>query len=189
MECGEYGRREFLSNLCQCLGIEAVRKYSTSDDSIIQAIADFFNQRAAIRPLLILDEADKLKPTAIRVLIPLYNKCEDRLGLLVCGCDNLETEFQRGVRYNKKGYDEMSSRFGRKFIHLPGCTEGDISRLCQANGISSTKQQKAVFEESEPINTFVGNQAIKVIHDLRRVRRIIERKLRENTKQLEAVAA
>ena len=188
LACREWGRREFLFRLCQCLGIDSERKYSTSDDGMIEAISDFFNQRSGIRPLLILDEADKLKPFALRSLIPIYNECENRLGLVICGCDNLEMEFNRGVRYNKKGYDEMASRFGRKFIHLTGCTEGDVSRICAANGITSGKAQKAIFEECDPIATYINNQNIKVVHDIRRIRRIVERELMK-TPRLEGVTA
>ena len=71
----------------------------------------------------------------------------------------------------------MASRFGRKFVHLPGCTEGDVARICQSNGINNVKQQKTIFEECEPTSTFINNQNIKVVHDIRRIRRIVEREL------------
>lgn len=187
LECSEWGRREFLFNLCQCLGIDSERKYSTSDDSLIQLISDFFNQRAALRPLLILDEADKLKPFAFRTLIPLYNRCEDRLGVVILGCDHLEKLFARGIKLNVKGFDELSSRFGRKFIHLSGCTLGDVAAICSANGITSQKQQKAIFEECEPTSTYENNQNIKVVHDLRRVKRCVIKALLENQKTPVAV--
>jgi DNA transposition AAA+ family ATPase len=180
LECMEWNRREFLIQLCRTLGISIERNHALSDQNeMVTEIAEFFNQRAAIKPLLILDEADKLKPAALRTLIPLYNLCESRLGLAICGTDNLEKEMKTGVRHQLKGYDELSSRFGRRFIHLPGATEGDVSKICTANGIADKKVHKLIFEECETVRGFVENQEVKVTHDLRRVRRIIERKLLE----------
>ena len=177
IECREWNKKEFLYKLCQTLGIEADKRYNSNLDVMLQDVTDFFNIRASQSPLLILDEADKLKSAALRLLIPLYNECEGKMGLVICGTENLKKDLERGVKYSVKGYDELHSRFGRRLVQLSGCTEGDIKSICEANGITDKRLQKQIFDESEPQAVLQENTMIKVVHDLRRVRRIIEREL------------
>jgi hypothetical protein len=177
LECREWGRKDFLQQLASTCGIDIERLNAFQTDAIIKDIADFFNQRAHIKPLLILDEADKLKPAAIRVLIPLYNLCEGQMGVVICGTDNLEKEFKNGVKHNSKGFDELHSRFGRKFTHLRGADLNDVMAICNANGIKSKDTQRAIFQECEPYSIMVDSRPLPVVQDLRRVRRCIEREL------------
>jgi type II secretory pathway predicted ATPase ExeA len=128
-----------------------------------------------MKPLLIIDEADKLRPAALRSLIPLYNNLEGQLGLVIMGTDNLEKEIKRGVKFNQKGMDEIDSRFGRNFIHLMGATKNDVVRICEANGITDKALAAALFKECEPRQVQVQGQHTLVIEDLRRLKRCVER--------------
>ncbi len=140
-------------------------------------VIDFFQQRAKYKPLLIIDEADKLRPAALRSLIPIYNELEEQLGMVIMGTDNLEKEVKRGVRFDKKGFDEIDSRFGRNFIHLVGATQKDVADICAANGITDTVLQTSIFKECEPRQIMVQNQPRTVVEDLRRVKRAVQREL------------
>ncbi len=60
-------------------------------------------------------------------------------------------------RLHKKGYKEIYSRLGRKFIELKGVGSTDVNQICQANRITDKAQIKEIFEDSE--------------FDLRRVKR------------------
>ncbi len=176
----EWTGRDFLNELCQRLSIDKGKGY-VKVDKLKEKVINFFLNRVGQRPLLIVDEADKLKPTAIRFFIDLYNDLEDKMGVVISGTENLEVTIKRGVRFNKMGYDEIDSRFGRNYIHLIGATKKDIQLICAANGITDSKKAIAVFEECEPISITVGNdhnrRQIKVVEDMRRVKRVIKREL------------
>jgi type II secretory pathway predicted ATPase ExeA len=177
IECREWSRKEFLLQLCKSIGINTLEKGYKSLDDLLEMVIQYFATKTGDAPLLLLDEADKLKPAALRVLIPLYNALNGKMGVVICGTDNLEKEIKSCARRNVKGYDEISSRFGRKFVHLVGATQKDVAAICAANGIEDAKLQYAIFQECEPRRIKVENTTIEIVDDLRRVRRVVEREL------------
>jgi len=181
IQCDEWAKREFLTELCVILGLEIPRGV-ISIYKMGQLVINFFKARADKKPLLIIDEADKLKPAALRFLISLFNALEDILGVVILGTEHLEKEIKKGVRLNKKGYDEIDSRFGRKYVHLFGNTKQDVQLICAANGITDTKQQNDIFKECGPIIKMVSKgQELKVVEDIRRIKRVVQRELKKVT--------
>jgi len=178
IHCREWSVKQFLRALAKTLGIEQPRGIITADE-LMELIIDFFLVRAGEHPLLIVDEADKLKGSALRMFIPLYNATEDRMGLVIMGTENLSEEIKRGVRYNKKGYDEIDSRLGRQFVRLYGANKQDVKRICIANGISNKRKQEDIWKECKPKEVSVAGQFVKMIDDLRRLKRVIQRELIE----------
>jgi DNA transposition AAA+ family ATPase len=176
LSCREWAKREFLQNLAQSLGLESGNK-AQSMDILLMAVTAFFKVRHAQRPLLILDEADKLKGPALRSLITLYNECEDTLGVVIVGTEHLAKQMQADARLSRKGADELLSRFGRRFINLVGATEADVAQICRANGLKENATIKAIFKECEPVNRILGGTNIQVVEDLRRVKRCVQREL------------
>ncbi|MBL7868851.1 MAG: ATP-binding protein [Flavobacterium lindanitolerans] len=176
IEANEWAKREFLMALALNLGIE-IPKGAVSVYQLGSKIVDFFNERAFMKPLLIIDEADKLKAPALRFLIPFFNKLEDKVGVVIAGTENLEKEINKGVKMASKGYDELASRFGRNFIHLIGATSKDIELICNANGITDKQTILKIFDECNPAPVVVNKQAFKVVEDMRRVKRVIKREL------------
>lgn len=182
IQAREWAKREFLVSLCQTLGIAVGKGYVTVD-KLGQKVIKFFNDRQGVKPLLIIDEADKLKPSALRYLVPLYNELEDKAAVVISGTDNLEAEIKRGVQYNRKGFDEIDSRFGRNFIHLVGATFNDIADVCKANGITDHEKHRIIFEDSGPTRISYRNKYVKVVEDLRRVKRAIKRELLRHNRE------
>jgi len=176
IHCREWTVKQFLSELARTLGLERPRGY-VSADGLLALIVDFFLVRAEFKPLLIIDEADKLKGSALRQLIPLYNATEDRLGVVILGTENLSEEINRGVRYNKKGYDEIASRLGRQFVRLYGANKEDVRRICAANGITSKRQQQSIWDECGPKEVQISGNFLPMVDDLRRLKRVIMREL------------
>ena len=189
IQAEEWSGRQFLMQIVRkTLGEAATKgKYRTNSE-IIQMIADYFNEMQFDNPVLIIDEADKLRPAALRMLIPLYNKTEERLGLIASGTENLEKEIKTGVRLAKKGYDELDSRFGRNFIYLNGITEDECSRICEANGITDPFAQSQIWTQLDKVEkktkirkrTGEKEEIITYAEDLRRLKRIIKRELLKN---------
>ena len=171
----EWNAHMFLIEVATEIGAEIPRGSYVKVNALIDAISDTFKRIAHQKPLLIIDQANSLKPSALRTFIHLFNQCEDILGLVILGTDNLETEIKRNVRLNKTGYDEFDSRFGRTYIHLIGATMADTRKICDVNGITDRDLQKTIFEKCEPTKMILedGN-SIRVIEDFRRIKRLVK---------------
>jgi hypothetical protein len=174
VECMEWTARQLLSKIGHEIGADFPKGYANID-AMIDAISETFKRMAAQKPLLIIDQANSLKTSALRTFIHLSDKNEDILGCVILGTENLEYEIKRGVRLNRLGYDEVDSRFGRKYIHLNGASLSDVCKICASNGISNQDVQKRIFEQSNPVRILTEDGRSKqVVQDLRRVKRLIK---------------
>lgn len=156
LQCSEYwNRKNFLEELMTQIGRD-YRGLRASDmvDDIIRQL------KKQHQPLIILDEADKLNDSVMYFFITIYNKLEDQCGIVLCATEYLEKKILKGVRMCRKGYNEIYSRIGRKFIHLNGVCSSDVMGICVANGVTEEKVIKKIWTECE--------------EDLRRVKRSIQ---------------
>jgi len=153
--CNEYWNRKlFLAELLTKMG----REYTgcTVGEMMNETVRGLKMQD---KPLIILDEADKLSDQVLYFFITLYNQLEDECGIMMTATSHLEKRIQRGINLNKKGYTEIWSRLGRKCVKLKGVTSADITAICEVNGITDSKLIDAIIIDSES--------------DLRRVKRKI----------------
>jgi len=118
-----------------------------------------YGLKTAENPILIFDEADKLSDAVLYNFISLYNQVEDECGIILCATNHLEKSLRRGVALNKKGYNEIWSRIGRRCIMLKGVAASDVVAVCEANGVTNQADIQEVIKDSEG--------------DLRRVKRKI----------------
>lgn len=153
--CNEYwNRKMFMQELLAAMGRDC------GGYTVGEMMSDIVrNLKVMESPLIIMDEADKLSDQVLYFFISLYNSLEGHCGIMMCATNHLEKRIKRGLKLNKKGYKEIYSRIGRKFIPLQGVCSSDIMQVCMANGIEDKKQIKEVIEDSE--------------YDLRRVARKI----------------
>ena len=187
LQAEEWSARQFIIELVKStIGISELKGSYKSIPKLIALVAQYFNHLTFSQPVLLIDEADKLRPAALRTLISLFNKTEDRLGLVMSGTENLEKEIENGVKLRKKGYDEISSRIGRTYIHLKGATENEVAAICGANNITETFIQKRIWDELEKVKkptrvrTKNGGERevyIEYLEDFRRLKRVIKREL------------
>lgn len=175
IDCKEWSGRAFLIEIVREIGAEMPKGYA-STNALVDCISEAVKRMAHQRPVIIIDQANSLKSSALRTFIHIFNQCEDILGLVALGTENLEYEIKRGVRLNKAGYDELDSRFGRKYISLIGSTLADTRKICDANGIPDKDMQKSIFDQCEPSKiTLSDGRRIDVIEDMRRLKRVIKR--------------
>ncbi|MBV7268406.1 AAA family ATPase [Winogradskyella luteola] len=111
-------------------------------------------------PLVILDQADKLKDPQLDLFMDFYNDLNGHCGFMISGVKALEKRILKGVHRQKIGYEEFYSRIGRKFIELDHITFKDVKLICNANGVDDDDEIQYIFNNCED--------------DLRRVRRDID---------------
>lgn len=121
-------------------------------------------------PLLVFDEADKLIESVFQYFISLYNKIEDKCGVVFLSTDYIKTRISRGLRCRKRGYKEFYSRIGRKYFELEDTTPRDVYAICAANGLSDRTDIDEVVKEANDCE-----------YDLRRVKKSIHRVKRTRT--------
>ena len=114
------------------------------------------------RPLLIFDEADKLRDDVLMYFITIYNELEDRCGIVFLSTDSIKRRMEIGVSYNKLGYNELYSRICRRFVPVKPATRQEVIAICRANGIEDRKAIHDVLAEADDAQ-----------YDLRRVKRSI----------------
>jgi len=153
--CNEYwNRKMFMQELLSEMGRDS------SGYTVGEMMSEIVSRLKVLeKPIIVMDEADKLSDNVLYFFISLYNKLEDHCGIMLCATDHLEKRIKRGLKLNKKGYKEIYSRIGRRFIPLRGVGSHDITQVCIANGVSETKKIKEIIAESD--------------YDLRRVKRMI----------------
>lgn len=153
--CNEFWNRKlFLAELLKAIGKDS--SGFTVGEMMDAVVTELKRQES---PLLILDEADKLSDQVLYFFITIYNQLEDECGIVLQATNHLEKRLLRGVHLNKKGYNEIWSRVGRRCIELKGVTADDIASICVANGVHDAKVIDKIIGDSES--------------DLRRVKRRI----------------
>jgi len=110
-------------------------------------------------PIIILDEADKLADNVLLFFITLYNELENHCGIVLMATHFLEKRIKRGVAMEKKGYREIYSRVGLRFIELETTSYSDVEKICNANGIEDPAVIRSISKDCDG--------------DMRRVRRLI----------------
>lgn len=155
LACAEFWRKKvFIQQLLKSLGES--HQGGTIEELMEIAISTLSKKE---KPLIVLDEADKLSDPVLYFFITLYNLLEGHCGLVMQSTKFLEKRIQRGLTLGKRGYEEIYSRLGRHFIRLNAIDEEDIALVCQANGVDNLATIRKIAKESD--------------YDLRMVRRAV----------------
>lgn len=161
IHCSEYfNRKTFLREILKAMGKDS-GGYTVTEmmETIIAEMMKLDN------PVIILDEADKLSDQVLYFFISLYNSLEGKCGLVLMATDFLRKRVERGLRLGKRGYREIYSRLGRKFIEIPKPDKVDVSSVCEANGVFDPLVLTKIWNESDG--------------DLRRVERLVHAEMRK----------
>ncbi len=166
IECRQYwNKKQFLANILAKMGV-VNSGYNVGE--MMNAIVNHL--RRVQEPLLILDEFDKLDDIVFLFYITLYNELHGLCGMVMMGTDYLKKRILRGVERNTRGYKEIYSRIGSKFIELDGTNFNEVEAICKAHGIT------AKIDITEIYNSYNG--------DLRAVeRKILKHKVANRKSQ------
>ncbi len=155
VECKNYWtKKSYAKHLCTASGVDDSGTVENLIERFIVAV------KSMRKPLIIIDQVDKLKDSQLDLFMDFYNELDGYCGFLLSGVPALEKRIKRGCQLNKIGYREIYSRIGRKFIKLKQVSERDVAAICKANGVDDEQFINETF------NTCEG--------DLRRVRRSID---------------
>lgn len=140
----DWTKREFFSVMLRKIGKEP------SGLTLIQMKQKLVLQMRCLEsPIIILDEADKLSDVVLNSFITLYNDLQYDCGVVMIATEFLFKRFDTGVRFNKKGFNELWSRIGRKCVPLKGVSQQDIVEVCRANGVDDPKEIDRIINECE----------------------------------------
>lgn len=156
--CSEYWNKKMF--LGQILGQMGITNTGYNVGEMMAAIVS--NLRRQYQPLLIIDEIDKVSDNVLYFYITLYNELKGVCGIVLLGTDYLNKRILKGVHRNTKGFKEIFSRLGSKFIPLDGTDKKEVAEICNAHGISEP------IDITEIFNSYHG--------DLRAIDRMILKK-------------
>jgi DNA transposition AAA+ family ATPase len=164
INCNEFfNKKYFMIQLLKEMG----KNTDGSVPELVERAVSSLNR--TFRPVIVLNEADKLNDATLYFFITLYNLCEDKCGIVMMATDHLEKRISRGMFLNKKGYHEIFSRLGRRFIELKKPSKTDITTICTANGVTDPLIISEIFNSAEG--------------DLRRVKKLVQNKAETKTDQ------
>ena len=152
-------KSDFVREIARRIG-QRTEGYSIRE--LLDRIIDDLIQMEA--PLLLFDEADKLPERVFHYFIDLYNRLEDKCGIVFFSTSYIKRRMTMGLRCNKCGYNEIHSRIGRKFYELEQTAPHDVYAICMANGVTDKGRISEVVKDAEEYE-----------FDLRRVKKNIHR--------------
>jgi len=157
LSCNEYwDKRWFLKELLTTMGLNPA---GLTLPEMMERTVKHLQSISYHKPMIIFDEADKLKNKVLLFFITLYNRLEDDCAFILMATQFLEKRINHGVSRNYAGYEEILSRIGRKVIHIQPVTNYDTILICSTNGIDDDKIIKKIWKESES--------------DVRRIKRLV----------------
>lgn len=156
-------KSDFVKSLAKLIGVNAVGM------TVRETLGTVIDTLVTMdHPLLIFDEGDKLTDSVLYYYISLYNGLKDKCGMLFLSTEYMKRRMENGLNRAKKGYDELDSRIGRRFIPLPLVKSTEVAAICKINGL-----------EDKAAVTNVIKEAAECGNDLRRVRRSIQKEMKK----------
>lgn len=158
LECAEYwDRKTFLKRLLMQMG-ENFHGFSLTEmmETIIRRM------RKLEKPLIIMDEVDKLPDAVLKFFITFYNELNKKCGFIWQSTTAIEKRIRRGIDRDQVGYQELFSRIGATFLNLNMPNRNEVAAICKANGIT----------DDDTVAT-ICNEVLTNKGDLRRVDRSV----------------
>lgn len=165
IECGTYWDSHFfLYSILQQMNVVS----STTKPAYM--LEDVFTHILKLEePQIIIDEVDKLDDKVLAYLITFYNKLFKKCSIVILATNYLVKRINDGVRLQKKGYNEIKSRFGR-YYEFEQTTADDVRIMCETQGVIDPTIIKEIAKNSRG--------------DFRIVRDLIEEEIEITNKRL-----
>jgi len=135
--------------------------FGTTED-LLERFIDHVSGLA--KPLIIIDQFDKLKDNTFDLFMDFYNELHGHCGFILSGVEALEKRVKRGVQLKRSGYDEIWSRMDRKFVELAKLSLNDVQAVFKANGIDDEDAALSSFENCDGDLRRVRKDITKIKH-------------------------
>lgn len=158
IRCSDYwNKKMFLGEILEQMGV------SNTGFNVAEMMATIVTTlRKQYRPLLIIDEIDKVSDNVLYFYITLYNELEGLCGITMLGTDYLQKRIERGVARNTKGYKEIYSRLGAKFISLDGTDKAEVTEICKAHGITNALDITEIYNSYKGDLRAIDRKVLKI---------------------------
>lgn len=141
-----WNRKHFLMKLQQAMGIKLDGDLTERMESITQKLIYLDN------PLIIIDDAGKLKDPVFNLLQIIFDDTEGHAGIVVAGTPEFERDFRRKVARNKSQWPELYRRIGYwQLLEAP--SQLAVQAVCQHNGIADKACMKYLYEHTDNYGT------------------------------------
>lgn len=158
-----WSKKGYVKALLSAAGLESIGTTEELIERFIRHVSELEH------PLIIIDQADKLKDPQLDLFMDFYNDLHGHCGFVLSGVEALEERIKRGVQRHRCGYCELWSRIGAKFYDkIEKIPRTDVQLICEANGVSDEEEITEIYHLCEG--------------DLRKVRREVEKRQLLNQK-------
>lgn len=148
--------KQFLGEILRSLEIN----YIASDYEMVKMIIDVLNKKD--NPLLIIDEASKLSPTAIMYMQDIWDGIEDNAGIVLAGVEYLLGNIKKGAERNKIGMPEFYGRVA-SWTYLQEPTKKEIEAISQNNGLTNPDDIKKMYRLGN--FRYVRNSILNIVNN------------------------
>jgi len=157
---------DFIRELARVVGIRFSDGKRIRD--LLMTVIQTLNRMES--PLLILDEGDKLNDNILYYFITLYNRLKDKTGIVFLSTSYMKRRMASGINYDKKGYQEIESRIGRRFFEAELNGANEVMAIARANGITDEAVLKRVLRDAEDAKWDLRRVYKKVMAERRRAK-------------------
>ena len=142
MACTEgHNRKSFISELAKNFADDVPDKVP----GMMQLVCD--NMSRQDEPLLIIDDAHKLKDRVLHFVISLTDCLMGLCGVVIMGNDDLRRRIVEGVQQNKEGFETVYKMIGRRFVSLGQVGPNDAELICLANDVKDENRIGYIKEQ------------------------------------------
>lgn len=138
--------KEFIREIQRALGMSVE---GTAREMLMAVVATLEKIES---PVLLIDEADKLKDSCLMSLKVLYDRLENRCGFVTAGTEVLKNKIHKLALKDKLGYREFKRRFAnyarplRRFDTKNNAIREEIAYICNDQGIEDASQIEKIIE-------------------------------------------
>lgn len=141
VECKNYWQtKSYIKALLNACGLKA----EGTKEEMIETFIEYV--MGLDKPLIIIDQMDKLKEGAFDLFMDLYNDLFRCCGFLISGVPALEKRIKRGAKIDKIGYREVLSRINNSFIKLTPIDLNDVKEVCIKNELNDEDEIERIYE-------------------------------------------
>ena len=155
----DMSKKEFFQAICRVMGLEQ----TGTKGNLLLSIIDKLNK--IYKPLLIIDEFEKMQNKAMIGFNDIVNKCKQK-GFVLCGGLRLKREIVKGVKNQWKAFDELESRMGGedKILTMYNIILSDVEVICNRNGITDKATIKSIYAGNIQQNIAGCNNDLRRVH-------------------------